>query len=133
MEAIKIAVLHLEGEAHEWWFHGLSTLGHASVTSYVDFTWRLVEIFDPNDLEAHFVEVTKLKQTTDPKTYIFEFLNILVMVSDLFMARRVRRFIDGLVEPLHGLVKYTRPTTLQEATERARDLQHALPKAKAPF
>ena len=37
MEAIKIAALHLEGEAHEWWFHGLSTLGHASVTSYADF------------------------------------------------------------------------------------------------
>ena len=34
MEAIKIAALHLEGEAHDWWFHGLSTLGHANVTAY---------------------------------------------------------------------------------------------------
>ena len=34
MEAIKIAVLQLEGEAHDWWFHGLSTLGHANVTAY---------------------------------------------------------------------------------------------------
>ena len=38
MEAIKIAALHLKGELHEWWFHGLSTLGHASVTSYANFT-----------------------------------------------------------------------------------------------
>ena len=30
-EAIKIAALHLEGEAHDWWFHGLYTLGHANV------------------------------------------------------------------------------------------------------
>jgi len=28
-EAIKMATLHLEGEAHDWWFHGLTTLGHA--------------------------------------------------------------------------------------------------------
>jgi len=34
MEAIKIATLHLEGEAHDWWFHGLSTLGQANVTTY---------------------------------------------------------------------------------------------------
>ena len=34
MEAIEIAALHFEGEAHNWWFHGLSTLGHANVTAY---------------------------------------------------------------------------------------------------
>jgi hypothetical protein len=28
-EAIKYATLHLDGEAHEWWYHGLVTLGHA--------------------------------------------------------------------------------------------------------
>ena len=42
-------------------------------------------------------------------------------------------FIDGLDEPLHGLVKFTKPTTLHDAIERARDLQDALPKAKANF
>ena len=46
MEAIKIEALHLEGKAHEWWFHGLSTLDHANVTAYSEFTRRLVEIFD---------------------------------------------------------------------------------------
>ena len=43
MEAIKIALLHFEGEAHNWWFYGLSTLGHANVTAYSEFTrdwWR---------------------------------------------------------------------------------------------
>ena len=43
MESIKIAALHFEGEAHDWWFHGLSTLGHANVTDYFDFTRRVVE------------------------------------------------------------------------------------------
>ena len=40
-------------------------------------------------------------------------------------------FINGLEEPLHGLVKSNKPTTLQDAIERARDLQYAFPKAKA--
>ena len=42
-------------------------------------------------------------------------------------------FIDGLDEPLHGLVKSTNPTTLYDAIERARYLQYALPKSKEKF
>jgi hypothetical protein len=30
-EAINFATLHLEGEAHEWWHHGLVTLGHSHI------------------------------------------------------------------------------------------------------
>ena len=55
------------------------------------------------------------------------------MVPDLSAARRVYMFIDGLVEPLHGLVKSTKPTTLHDSIERARDLQYSLPKEKANF
>ena len=83
IEVIKITALHLEGEAHEWWFHGLSTLGHACITSYSDFTKRLVERFDPRDPKAHFVELTKLKKIGDLETYISEFINLSVMISDL--------------------------------------------------
>ena len=31
-DALKMAILHLEGDANEWWFHGLKTLGHDQVT-----------------------------------------------------------------------------------------------------
>ena len=55
------------------------------------------------------------------------------MVLDLSAARRVYMFIDGLAEPLHGLVKSTKPTTLQYAIERAIDLQDALPRTKETF
>ena len=27
-DALKISILHIEGEANHWWFHGLRTLGH---------------------------------------------------------------------------------------------------------
>ena len=55
------------------------------------------------------------------------------MVPDFSAARRVYMFIDGLDEPLHGLVKSTKPATLHDAIERAKDLQDGLPKAKATF
>ena len=42
-------------------------------------------------------------------------------------------FIDGLAKPLHGLVKSTKPTTLQVSIERDRDLQDGLPKEKEKF
>ena len=83
MEAIKIAVLHLKGEAHDRWFHRLSTLGHANVTTYSDFIRRLAEIFDRRDPEAPFMGLAKLKQSGNAKTYISEFLRLSVMVPYL--------------------------------------------------
>ena len=133
MEVIKIAALHLEGESHDWWFPGLSTLGHTNVTACLEFTRRLVERFDRRDPEAPFMGLVKLKQLGNLETYIYEFLKLSVMVPDLYATIRVYMFINGLVEPLHGLVKSTKPTTLQDAIERARDIQDSLPKSKATF
>ena len=48
-KAISFATLHLEGEAHEWWYHGMVTLGHSQIMSYLDFTERLMERFDRRD------------------------------------------------------------------------------------
>ena len=60
-EAIKVATLHLDGEAQDWWFHGMVTLGHSTVTTYAEFTRRLMERFDRRDPKQHFVEPTRLK------------------------------------------------------------------------
>ena len=53
-KAIKVATLHQEGEAHDWWFHRMATLGHSGVTAYAEFTWRLIERFYRRDPEEHF-------------------------------------------------------------------------------
>ena len=45
-DAIKMAILHLEGEANDWWFHGPNTLGHDKISSYEYLMKELVEIFD---------------------------------------------------------------------------------------
>ena len=72
--------------------------------------------------------LAKLKQSGNPETYISKFLKLYVMVPNLSTTRRIYMFIHGLAEPHHGLVKSTKPTTLQDSIERARDLQYALPK-----
>ena len=83
---------------------------------------RLIERFDQRDLEQHFVELTRLKQTRNSDTYIADFLRVSVMVLDLSAAQRIYMFVEGLAEPLRGLVRSTRPATLQDAISRTRDL-----------
>jgi hypothetical protein len=72
-EVIKFSTLHLDKEAHKWWYHGLVTLGHATITSYLDFTQRLMERFDRKYLELHFRELAQLKQVGTPDAYITKF------------------------------------------------------------
>ena len=103
------------------------------MTTYLEFTRRLVERFYRRDPKAPFMSFEKLKQSGNTKTYISEFLRLFVMVPDLSAARRVYMFINGLDEPIHGLVKYTKTTTIHDAIERDRDLQDALPKSKTKF
>jgi hypothetical protein len=132
-EAIKFATLHLDGEAHEWWYHGLVTLGHATITSYLDFTQKLMERFDKKDPELHFRELAQLKQEGSPDAYITEFQKLAVTVSDISEQRLVMLFIEGLLEPLRGWVKAFKPETLQDAIVRTRDMEGAVPKTKKNF
>jgi hypothetical protein len=129
-DAIKLATLHLEGEAQDWWYHGMTTLGHAHIVTYAEFTGRLVHRFDRRDPEMSFRDLAQLKQTGSADAYISDFQRISVMVTDIFEARLVMLFTEGLTEPLRGWVKAYKPTSLQDAVSRARDLQESVPKPK---
>jgi hypothetical protein len=72
-EAISFATLHLDGKAHEWWYHGLVTLGHSHITSYLEFIERLMERFDMRDPELHFRDLTQLRQTGSVEAFITKF------------------------------------------------------------
>ena len=61
-DALKMAILHLEGDVNEWWFHGLKNLGHDHVKTYGEFIDRVLDIFEQNDPELSFKEITQLKQ-----------------------------------------------------------------------
>jgi hypothetical protein len=69
-EAINFSTLHLEGEAHEWWYHGLVALGHSRITSYREFTERLMDKFDRRDPEIHFKDLAQLRQTGTTEAFI---------------------------------------------------------------
>jgi hypothetical protein len=113
MEAIKFATMHLDGKAHDWWYHGLITLGHNQIMAYTDFTQRLIDRFDQGDPEMHFRELTYLRQTGAPEVYIEEFQRLAVMVQDISPTRLMMLFTEGLMEPLRGWVKAFKPTSLQ--------------------
>ena len=122
MDTIKFSTMYLEGKSHDWWYHGLSTLGHNQIVAYTEFTQRLIDRFDQGDPEIHFRELTQLRQTGSPEVYIEEFQKIAVMVQDVSQSRLMMFFIEGLMEPLKGWVKAFKPTKLQDAIWRTRDL-----------
>jgi hypothetical protein len=129
-EVISFATLHLQGEAHEWWNHGLVTLGHNHFTSYREFTERIMDRFDRRDPEIHFRDLAQLRQTGTSEAFITEFQRVVVAVINISKPRLVMLFIEGLTEPLRGWVKAYRPHTLQDAILRTRDLADLVPKTK---
>jgi hypothetical protein len=132
IEAISFSTLPLEGEAHEWWYHGLVTLGHCRITSYREFMERLMDRFDRRDPEIHFRDLAQLRQTGTTKAFISEFQRVAVAVTDIFEPWLIMLFTEGLTKPLRGWVKAYRPHTLQDAILRTRDLADSVPKTK-PF
>jgi hypothetical protein len=95
-EAISFATQHLEGEAHEWWYHGLVTLGHDHITSYREFTERLMDRFDRRDPEIHFRDLAQLRQTGTAEAFIAKFQRVAVTVTDISEPRLVMLFTEGL-------------------------------------
>jgi hypothetical protein len=130
LDAIKFSTIYLEGKAHDWWYHGMNTLGHNHITSYPEFTQRLIDRFDQGDPELHFRELTQLRKTGSPEDFIEEFQRVAVMVPDVSQARLLMLFSEGLMEPLRGWVKDFKPHNLQEAIWRMRDLMGSTTKTK---
>jgi hypothetical protein len=121
-KAIIFTTLHLDGEAHEWWYHGMVTLGHSHITSYLVFTERLMERFDRRDPKLHFRDLTQLRQTGSVEAFITEFQQKAVAISNISEHKSVMLFTEALTEPLRGWVKVFKPHTLQEAIVCTRDM-----------
>ena len=60
-DALKMAILHIEGEANRWWFHGINTLVHDHISSYEYFSKALVKRFNRKYPELSFKELEQLK------------------------------------------------------------------------
>ena len=100
IEAINFATLHLRGEAHKWWYHGLVTLGHSRITSYREFTDRLMDRFDRRNPEIHFRYLAQLRQTGTTEEFISDFQWVALEVTDISKPRMIMLFTKRLTEPL---------------------------------
>jgi hypothetical protein len=87
-QAINFVTLHLEGEAHKRWYHGLVTLGHSHITSYREFTDRLMDRFDKKDPEIHFRDLAQLRETGTTDAFITEFQRVAMAVTDISEPRQ---------------------------------------------
>ena len=104
-DAIKLEDIHLDGEAIDWWFHGMQKLIHDQVVTYEEFTRKLSKIFDRRDHDISFRDLAHIRQVGTPEAYILEFQKVAVMVIDISKSSLILLFTEGLVEPLKGLVK----------------------------
>jgi hypothetical protein len=95
-KAISFTTLHLEGKAHKWWYHGLVTLGHSRITSYREFTDRLMERCERKDPEIHFRDLSQLRQTGIAEAFIIEFHWVAMAVIDISEPRMIMLFTEGL-------------------------------------
>ncbi|XP_059068585.1 uncharacterized protein LOC131859077 [Cryptomeria japonica] len=131
-DAIRFAILHLEGAPHEWWYRGLITLGHNLITTYDEFTKKLIERFDVKDPEVSFHELAQLKQNVSLESYVADFQQLSVMVPNISERRLVSLFIEGLMEPLKGWLKAFDPPSLQGKMKKARGMEFAAPTNNFP-
>jgi len=127
-EEIKFSTLPLDGKAHEWWYHGLLTLGNSNITSYEDFTQRMMDRFDRKYLDNDLRELAQLRKTSTPKDYVIEFQRMEVMVTNIYENRLLMLSMEGLDEPLRGWVRDFRPNKLQQSIVKNQDMVDIVPK-----
>lgn len=124
-EATKFTTLHLDGVAHEWWYHGLITLGHYYITSYDEFINRLIKRFDHKEPKMYFRKLAQLKQYGSLVASVSKFQRLSVMVTDISERRLIVLFIEGLSNPLCTWIREFDPPTLQLSMKKARSMDHA--------
>jgi len=130
-EAIKFATLHLEGVAHEWWYHGLVTLRHNQVTSYIKFIEKLIDHFDGKDPKLNFKDLAQVKQISIVDNYVTEFQRLSILVTNISERCQIVLFMDGLREPLRGWTKGFNPCTLNKAIKKVCDMATSSSKTQA--
>ena len=107
-------------------------MGHDQVKTYGEFVDRVLERFEKKYIELSFKELAQLKQVGTPIEYMLEFQRLSVKVTNVSMGILVILFIEGLEEPLKGLVKSHNPTSLNDAMSLTRGLQDVLPRTRFP-
>jgi hypothetical protein len=85
-------------------------LGHSHITSYREFTERLMDRFDRRDPKIHLRDLAQLRQTGTAEAFITEFQQVAVVVTDISEPRLIMLFTEGLTKPLRRWVNVMIPS-----------------------
>ena len=109
---VKIAAIHLEGDAIQWfdWFE--HTYG---VLSWRQFKEGLLIRFRPTDYENIDGQLAKIRQTSTIQEYQTRFERLSNQTHDWSQKQLLRTFIEGLKPEIQGEVKARQPYTLMAA------------------
>lgn len=122
-DAIHFASLHFEGDALEWWRHGVISQNYFNITFFDEFARRLVKRFDRKKEDDYFQDLTSLRQLGVVDEYVVEFQRIVVMIHNISKERLTFMFVEGLMDPLQGMVRVSAPTKPDNAIRVAYDLE----------
>ena len=95
-DVVQFASLHREDAAYDWWYHGMTTQGHDQVTTFDDFSQRVMDRFDLKDNDEYFKELSNLRQTKSVNEYVEEFQKVIVIIPDISEKVIAYLFLDGL-------------------------------------
>lgn len=114
---VKLATLHLEGKALNWyqWFEKC----HGQMT-WVLFKDGIVSRFGPNTYEDVMGDLTKLRHTTTVRVYQEQFEELANRTTNLPESFFISCFISGLKEEVKAGVQMFRPTTITQAIGLAK-------------
>ena len=120
---VKIAAIHLEGDAIQWfdWFE--HTYG---VLSWRQFKEGLLICFRPTDYENIDGQLAKIRQTSTIQEYQTRFERLSNQTRDWYRKLLLRTFIEGLKPEIQGEVKARQPYMLMAAISFARHQEEQL-------
>lgn len=72
-EAINFASFHIEGDALEWWHHGMVSQGYAYITMFKEFIRWLVKRFNQKKENDYFKYLNLLRQTEIVEELVIDF------------------------------------------------------------
>ena len=122
-DSLQFTILHLEGTTHDWWNYGLITQGHQNITSYEEFSQKLIKRFDRKHPQENFKKLTQLRQQGTIEDYIKEFQRISIQFIGVDDECFTYLFIEGLKDSLKGILSALKPSSLDDAFEMALRLE----------
>ncbi|GJU87055.1 putative reverse transcriptase domain-containing protein [Tanacetum coccineum] len=125
---IKFATCTLLGSALTWWNSHVRTVGHdvAYAMTWTNLKKMMTDKYCPRgEIKKLEVEMWNLKvKGTDVVSYNQRFQELALMCARMFPEEsdKIKRYVGGLPDMIHGSVMASKPKTMQDAIEFATEL-----------